>query len=147
MGDKIMRENAKLQKEVKTRISYIVDALGKMEEVLKRQAELDDRRSVSKKESETAVTGSTVTHRRIRKISGSESGSPEHKRAARATSAVSATTDKAEKQRDSSSAKQPRKKKPRKDSSSGEDSDDGAATKSSKSKKKRSKKKSKKKKS
>ena len=54
------------QKEVKTRISYIVDALGKMEEVLKKQAELDARQA-AKKEQETT--------RRVRKISGSESGS------------------------------------------------------------------------
>ena len=59
-------QNVNFQKEVKTRISYIVDALGKMEEVLKRQAELDARQA-AKKEQETT--------RRVRKISGSESGS------------------------------------------------------------------------
>merc|ERR1712088_910359 len=33
--DKIMRENAKLQKEVKTRVQYVVEVLGKIEAGLK----------------------------------------------------------------------------------------------------------------
>merc|ERR1712203_517721 len=108
---------------METRISYIVDALGKMEEVLKRQAELDERRASSKKEQEERTTST----RRVRKISGSESGS-DHQKAPSAAPALPAPV-KADKQRDSSA--KPRKKKPRKDSSSGEDSDDGAATKNS----------------
>ena len=50
-----------LQKEVKTRITYVVEALGKMDEVLKREAELDEerkRRAVRKaEESVAALTG------------------------------------------------------------------------------------------
>merc|ERR1712083_834230 len=69
--DQIMKENAKLQKEVKSRIQYIVDVLGKMETALKLPVLPDKSRTRSPSPKET---------RRVRKASTDSESDTENRR-------------------------------------------------------------------
>merc|ERR1711974_390462 len=128
--DQDMRENAKLQKEVKTRITYVVEALGKMDEVLKREAELDEerkRRAARKaEESVAALTGqspsSSTLSRRVTRVRSESRGREEAASVSAAPLTTTALLPPAEKP--SQPVKKTKKKRPRKESSSGEDSEE-----------------------
>merc|ERR1712061_254840 len=73
--DKIMRDNAKLQKEVKTRVQYVVEVLGKIEAGLKMPVMHHEKRRSSSGSPEKE-------ERRVRRMSagGYEDSSKEQRR-------------------------------------------------------------------
>jgi len=130
--DQDMRENAKLQKEVKTRITYVVEALGKMDEVLKREAELDEerkRRAARKaEESVAALTGqspsSSTLSRRVTRVRSESRGREEAASVSTNSAAPLPATALPPAEKASQPVKKTKKKRPRKESSSGEGSEE-----------------------